>query len=74
MGDYVSGPNHVLPTGRVGRVRAGLSVMDFLKVITVQQYSRKGLAKLGPHAITMAEAEGLTAHAESVRVKMEKRR
>ena len=70
MGDYVSGPNHVLPTGRVGRVRAGLSVMDFLKVITVQQYSRKGLAKLGPHAITMAEAEGLTAHAQSVRVKM----
>ena len=70
MGDYVSGPNHVLPTGRVGRVRAGLSVMDYLKVITVQQYSRKGLAKLGPHAIAMAEAEGLTAHAESVRVKM----
>ena len=67
MGDYVSGPNHVLPTGRVGRVRAGLSVMDFLKV---QQYSRKGLATLGPHAIAMAEAEGLTAHAESVRVKM----
>ncbi len=74
MGDYVSGPNHVLPTGRVGRVRAGLSVMDFLKVITVQQYSRKGLAKLGPHAITMAEAEGLTAHAQSVRVKMGKGR
>ena len=70
MGDYVSGPNHVLPTGRVGRVRAGLSVIDFLKVITVQQYSRKGLAKLGPHAIAMAEAEGLTAHAQSVRVKM----
>ncbi len=70
MGDYVSGPNHVLPTGRVGRVRAGLSVADFLKVITVQQYSRQGLAKLGPHAITMAEAEGLTAHAQSVRVKM----
>ncbi len=74
MGDYVSGPNHVLPTGRVGRVRAGLSVMDFLKVITVQQYSRKGLANLGPHAITMAEAEGLTAHAQSVRIKMGKGR
>ncbi len=70
MGDYVSGPNHVLPTGRVGRVRAGLSVMDFLKVITVQQYTRKGLAQWGPYAIAMAEAEGLTAHAESVRVKM----
>ncbi len=72
MGDYVSGPNHVLPTGQVGRVRAGLSVMDFLKVITVQQYSRKGLGILGPHAIAMAEAEGLTAHAQSIRVKMER--
>jgi histidinol dehydrogenase len=70
MGDYVSGPNHVLPTGRVGRVRGGLSVMDFVKVITVQQYSRKGLHQMGPHAIAMAEAEGLTGHAESVRVRM----
>jgi histidinol dehydrogenase len=70
MGDYVSGPNHVLPTGRVGRVRGGLSVMDFVKVITVQQYTPKGLRVMGPHAIAMAEAEGLTAHAESVRVKM----
>lgn len=70
MGDYVSGPNHVLPTGRVGRVRGGLSVMDFVKVITVQEYTRKGLAKMGPHAIALAEAEGLKGHAESVRVKM----
>jgi histidinol dehydrogenase len=70
MGDYVSGPNHVLPTGRVGRVRGGLSVMDFLKVITVQSYTRAGLARLGPHAIALAEAEGLVAHAESVRVRM----
>jgi len=70
MGDYVSGPNHVLPTGRVGRVRGGLSVMDFVKVITVQEYTRKGLRRLGPHAIALAEAEGLRAHAESVRVRM----
>jgi histidinol dehydrogenase len=70
MGDYVSGPNHVLPTGRAGRVRGGLSVMDFVKVITVQQYTRKGLRRMGPHAIAMAEAEGLTGHAESVRVRM----
>jgi histidinol dehydrogenase len=70
MGDYMSGPNHVLPTGRVGRVRGGLSVMDFVKVITVQQYTRKGLQQMGPHAIAMAEAEGLTGHAESVRVRM----
>ncbi len=70
MGDYVSGPNHVLPTGRNGRVRGGLSVMDFVKVITVQEYTRKGLKTLGPHAIALAEAEGLNGHAESVRVRM----
>jgi histidinol dehydrogenase len=70
MGDYVSGPNHVLPTGRVGRVRGGLSVMDFVKVITVQQYTREGLRKMGPHAVALAEAEGLIGHAESVRVRM----
>jgi histidinol dehydrogenase len=70
MGDYVSGPNHVLPTGLVGRVRGGLSVMDFVKVITVQEYSRKGLRALGPYAIALAEAEGLLGHAESVRTRL----
>jgi histidinol dehydrogenase len=70
MGDYISGPNHVLPTGRVGRIRGGLSVADFVKVITVQQYTRKGLRAMGPHAIALAEAEGLKGHAESVRVRM----
>jgi histidinol dehydrogenase len=71
LGDYVSGPNHVLPTGRVGRVRGGLSVMDFVKVITVQEYTHKGLKQMGPHAIALAEAEGLMGHAESVRVRMQ---
>jgi histidinol dehydrogenase len=70
MGDYVSGPNHVLPTGRNGRIRGGLSVMDFVKVITVQQYTRKGLKALGPHAAAMADAEGLTGHAASVRMRI----
>jgi histidinol dehydrogenase len=70
MGDYVSGPNHVLPTGRNGRVRGGLSVADFVKVITVQEYTREGLEALGPRAILLAEAEGLVGHAQSVRVKM----
>jgi histidinol dehydrogenase len=70
MGDYVSGPNHVLPTGRVGRVRGGLSVLDFVKIITVQEYTSKGLKKIGPHAIALATAEGLVGHAESVRVRM----
>jgi histidinol dehydrogenase len=71
MGDYITGPNHVLPTGRVGRVRGGLSVMDFLKVITVQQYTRRALRALGPHTIALAESEGLIAHAQSVRVRMQ---
>ena len=70
MGDYISGPNHVLPTGRHGRVRGGLSVLDFVKVITVQQYTREALREVGPHTIALAEAEGLTGHAESVRVRM----
>jgi histidinol dehydrogenase len=69
MGDYISGPNHVLPTGRTGRIRGGLSVLDFLKIITVQQYTLDALREVGPHTIALAEAEGLTAHAESVRVR-----
>lgn len=70
MGDYISGPNHVLPTGRNGRVRGGLSVLDLVKVITVQQYTLDALREMGPHTIALAEAEGLRGHAESVRVRM----
>jgi histidinol dehydrogenase len=69
LGDYASGPNHTLPTGGVARYRGGLSVMDFLKVITVQEVSREGLRKLAPITETLAEAEGLKAHAQSVRVR-----
>jgi histidinol dehydrogenase len=69
MGDYVSGPNHTLPTGGVAQVRGGLSVMDFVKVITVQEYTLAGLKKLGPAAIALAEAEGLHGHAEAVRAR-----
>jgi histidinol dehydrogenase len=69
MGDYVSGPNHTLPTGGVAQVRGGLSVLDFLKVITVQEYTLAGLQKLGPAAITLANAEGLHGHAEAVRAR-----
>ena len=71
LGDYISGPNHVLPTGRNGRVRGGLSVLDFIKIITVQRYTRSGLATIAPHAIRLAEAEGLTAHANSISIKLE---
>jgi histidinol dehydrogenase len=69
MGDYVSGPNHTLPTGGQARLRGGLSVHDYLKLITVQQYTAEGLATLAPAAITLAEAEGLTGHAQAIRAR-----
>jgi histidinol dehydrogenase len=68
-GDYAVGPNHVLPTGAAARFRGGLSVQDFVKTISVQQLSRDGLARIGAAVVTLAEAEGLTAHAESIRVR-----
>ena len=70
MGDYVCGPNHTLPTGGQARLRGGLSVHDYLKLITVQQGSREALAKLGPAGIMLAEAEGLAGHAEAIRKRM----
>jgi histidinol dehydrogenase len=48
MGDYISGPNHTLPTGGMARVRGGLSVNDFVKLITVQEYTAQGRARAGP--------------------------
>ncbi len=69
MGDYISGPNHTLPTGGLARVRGGLSVSDFLKIITVQKYQIQGIKSLGSSAITLAEAEGLQGHAEAIRVR-----
>ncbi len=71
MGDYISGPNHTLPTGGDARLRGGLSVYDYLKLITVQQYTEEGLAALGPAAMRIAEAEGLTGHAEAVRIRLQ---
>jgi histidinol dehydrogenase len=68
-GDYAAGPNHVLPTGGAARFRGGLGVNDFVKTISVQQLSRDGLARIGSAVITLAEAEGLKAHAESIRVR-----
>ena len=65
-GDYASGPNHVLPTGGASRIRGGLSVHDFLKVISVQELSAAALARLAPSITTLARAEGLEAHARSV--------
>jgi len=68
-GDYISGPNHVLPTGAMARARGGLSVLDFLRVISCQEVSREGIRQIAPPAIALAEAEGLRAHAESLRVR-----
>src|SRR5437870_8618409 len=68
-GDYGSGPNHVLPTGGLARCRGGLTVSDFLKVITMQRLSKAGLRNIAPIVETLAEAEGLKAHAQSVRVR-----
>ncbi len=72
MGDYISGPNHVLPTGRLARIRGGLSVLDFLRIVTTQEYTSQGLAYLGPHATMLANAEGLVGHAASVRIRSTK--
>jgi histidinol dehydrogenase len=69
LGDYITGPNHTLPTSGLARVRGGLSVLDFLKFITVQEYSRQGVQQLGPAAIRLANAEGLEAHAAAIRAR-----
>ena len=74
MGDYISGPNHTLPTGGMARVRGGLSVNDFVKLITVQRYSAQAMRALGPKAALLAKAEGLTGHAEAIRTRLRKRR
>jgi histidinol dehydrogenase len=69
IGDYASGPNHTLPTGGAARYRGGLSITDFMKVITVQEVTREGIRSISPVVETLATAEGLAAHAESVRVR-----
>jgi histidinol dehydrogenase len=66
-GDYVTGSNHVLPTGGASRFRGGLSAADFVRVFSVQTVTAQGLGEIGPAAITLAEAEGLEAHADSIR-------
>jgi histidinol dehydrogenase len=70
LGDYISGPNHTLPTGGMARVRGGLSVNDFVKLTTVQEYTSAGLRTFGPPAVLLAEAEGLAGHAEAIRVRL----
>ena len=73
-GDYAIGSNHVLPTAGAARVRGGLSAADFVRQITVQRLTRKGLQGIGRSVIDLAMAEGLTAHAESIAVRLASRR
>ena len=70
IGDYVAGPNHVLPTGRRARFASGLSVLDFMKRTSFLQLGVDGLAAIGPAAVALAEAEGLPAHARSVALRL----
>ena len=69
-GDYATGSNHVLPTAGAARFRGGLSAADFVRVMNVQRVTRAGLAKLAPTILPLARAEGLTAHAESIEVRL----
>ena len=70
VGDYVAGPNHVLPTGRRARFSSGLSVLDFMKRTSFLSLDPESIAKIGPAAVALAEAEGLPAHARSVAVRL----
>jgi histidinol dehydrogenase len=70
IGDYLGGPNHVLPTGRRARFASGLSVLDFMKRTSFLGCSPAGLAALGPAAVALADAEGLPAHARSVALRL----
>jgi len=70
VGDYVAGPNHVLPTGRRARFSSGLSVLDFMKRTSFLQLAPGSLAAIGPAAVALADAEGLPAHARSVALRL----
>lgn len=70
LGDYATGPNHVLPTGGSARSRGGLSVTDFVKVITFQQVDERALRELAGTVTTLARAEGLEAHARAVEARL----
>jgi histidinol dehydrogenase len=72
LGDYLAGPNHVLPTGRTARFSSGLSVLDFMKRSSLIGCSPEALSVLGPAAVTLARAEGLGAHALSVAIRLDR--
>jgi histidinol dehydrogenase len=70
MGDYIAGPNHVLPTSRTARFSSGLSVLDFMKRTTLLGLDARSMAAIGPDALVLAESEGLQAHARSIAVRL----
>jgi histidinol dehydrogenase len=70
IGDYVGGSNHVLPTARSARFSSGLGVLDFMKRTSILKCDAASLRELGPAAIALGEAEGLSAHARSVAVRL----
>ena len=72
LGDYISGSNHVLPTGGWARTRGGLSTADFVKCMSVQTFMRAGFEHLATDAITLARAEGLLAHANAITIRMKR--
>jgi histidinol dehydrogenase len=72
IGDYVGGSNHVLPTSRSARFTSGLGVLDFMKRTSVLKCGPEQLKALGPAAVALGEAEGLEAHARSVRLRLER--
>jgi histidinol dehydrogenase len=74
VGDYVAGPNHVLPTGRRARFASGLSVLDFMKRTSFLALDEASLAAIGPAAVALAEAEGLPAHEKSVAIRLQTHR
>jgi len=73
LGDYITGSNHVLPTGGWARTRGGLSTADFVKCMTVQTFTRHGFESIAPDAMTLARAEGLLAHANAVKIRLRRK-
>ena len=72
MGDYLAGPNHVLPTSRSAKYSSGLSVYDFLKRHSFIKITKTGIERLGPSVINLAEHENLDGHANSIKIRLKK--
>ena len=73
MGDYIAGPNHVLPTSGSARFSSGLSVSDFLKRRSLIKITKSGIERLGPSVINLAQHENLDGHANSIKIRLKRR-